>query len=151
VCLPYDAIMEPRITLITLGVEDLDRAIAFYRDVVGWSPASVVGDTAFFDLDGLILALWPHRELAAEEGMAGASVGPYHGFAVAYNARSRDEVDAVLGGLAERGATIARLAHETDWGGYSGYFADPDGRHWEVAWNPFWPLRDDGRVDFLTD
>jgi uncharacterized glyoxalase superfamily protein PhnB len=130
--------------------DDLDRAVAFYRDVVGWTPASVVESTAFFDLDGLILALWPHRDLAAEEGMPGATVGPYRGFAVAYNARSREEVDEVLRGLAERGARIVRPAYETDWGGYSGYFADPDGHHWEVAWNPFWPLGADGRVDFPT-
>jgi uncharacterized glyoxalase superfamily protein PhnB len=140
--------MEPRISLITLGVDDLDRAVAFYRDVVGWTPASIVEDTAFFDLDGLIVALWPHRALSAEEEMPGSTPGPYHGFAVAYNARSRGEVEAILGRLAERGATIVRPAHETDWGGYSGYFADPDGHHWEVAWNPFWPLREDGRVDF---
>jgi uncharacterized protein len=142
--------MEPRITLITLGVADLPRAVAFYRDVVGWTPASIVDETAFFDLGGLILALWPHRELAAEEGMPGAEVGPYHGFAVAHNARSRDEVDAIFAGLRERGAMIVRPPAETDWGGYSGYFADPDGHQWEVAWNPFWPIRADGRIDLPT-
>jgi uncharacterized protein len=148
VCLAYDARMEPRITLVTLGVDDLDRAIAFYRDVVGWTPASVQGNTAFFDLGGLILALWPHRELAADKGLPGESVGRYHGFALAYNARSRDEVDALFAQLAERGATIAKPPVETDWGGYSGYFADPDGHQWEVAWNPFWPIREDGRIAF---
>lgn len=139
--------MDPRLTLVTLGVEDLSRSIAFYRDVVGWAPTTVSDDVAFFDLDGLILALWPHRELAADTGLSANGLGPYHGFALAHNARSRDDVDRIFAALRERGAVIAKPPVETDWGGYSGYFTDPDGHHWEVAWNPFWPMRDDGRID----
>ena len=149
---PYDEPMEPRITLITLGVEDLPRAITFYRDVVGWSPASVAeDDVAFFDLDGFILALWRRASLAADIGADQSGRGSFEAVALAYNARSHDEVDAIFATLKERGASIVKPPLETDWGGYSGYFADPDGHHWEVAWNPFWPVRADGRIDFPKD
>jgi predicted lactoylglutathione lyase len=144
--------VEPRVTLITLGVDDLDRAVAFYREVVGWAPASVVdGDVAFFDLRGLVLALWGRAALAADIGTTVAAAGGPEAVALAYNARSREEVDAIFATLRERGASIAKPPIETEWGGYSGYFADPDGHHWEVAWNPFWPIRDDGRIDFPKD
>ena len=137
--------MDPRLSLVTLGVADLDRAIAFYRDTVGWTPARVLDDVAFFDLGGLVLALWPHASLAGELGLA-PQLGPYHGFALAHNVRSRAEVDALFATLAERGATIPKPPEATEWGGYSGYFEDPDGHRWEVAHNPGWPLDDDGRV-----
>lgn len=141
--------MEPRVTLITLGVADLTRAVDFYRDVVGWDPASVVDDdVAFFDLDGFILALWRDRSLAADIGATSSDRGAFEAVALAYNARSHDEVDAVFTSLAERGARIVKPPVETDWGGYSGYFADPDGHHWEVAWNPSWPIREDGRIAY---
>jgi uncharacterized protein len=143
--------MEPRVTLITLGVEDLPRAVAFYRDVVGWPPASDLDEVAFFDLDGFILALWHSRDLAADIGAPSAERGAFDGIALAYNARSRDEVDEIFSTLAERGARIVKPPKATDWGGYSGYFADPDGHHWEVAWNPGWPLREDGRIAFPKD
>lgn len=143
--------MEPRLTLVTLGVEDLDRAVAFYRDIVGWVPASTSDGVAFFDLDGFILALWPHRDLAADSGLSAEGLGAYHGFALAHNARSREEVDAIFARLHERGAAVAKPPVETDWGGYSGYFTDPDGHHWEVAHNPFWPFREDGRIAFPRD
>ena len=144
--------MEPRVTLITLGVADLGRAVAFYRDVVGWDPASVVDDdVAFFDLDGFILALWQDRSLAADVGARSTDRGAFEAVALAYNARSHDEVELILGSLAERGARIVKPPEETDWGGYSGYFADPDGHHWEVAWNPFWRIREDGRIAFPRD
>lgn len=141
--------MEPRVTLITLGVADLARAVDFYRDVVGWDPASVVDDdVAFFDLDGFILALWRDRSLAADIGARSTDRGTFEAVSLAYNARSHEEVDAVFASLAERGARIVKPPVETDWGGYSGYFADPDGHHWEVAWNPFWPVREDGRIAY---
>jgi uncharacterized protein len=142
--------MDPRLTLVTLGVADLDRAVAFYRDALGWTPASTADGVAFFDLDGLVLALWPHRDLAADSGLSPEGLGAYHGFALAQNLRSREEVDALFEHLRERGADIAKPPVETDWGGYSGYFTDLDGHHWEVAWNPFWPMRDDGRIDLPT-
>jgi len=143
--------MDPRLTLVTLGVDDLDRSIAFYRDVVGWAPASTDDGVAFFDLGGMVLALWPHRLLAADSGLSAEGVGAYHGFTLAYNARSREDVDTIFAQLRERGADIAKRPVETDWGGYSGYFTDPDGHHWEVAYNPFWPIRDDGRIEFPVD
>ena len=137
--------MEPRLTLVTLGVADLDRAVAFYRDVVGWTPSQVLDDVAFFDLNGLVLALWLHSSLAAELEMA-PDLGPYHGVALAHNARSREEVDALFATLARRGASIPKPPAATEWGGYSGYFEDPDGHRWEVAHNPGWPLDEAGRV-----
>ena len=144
--------MEPRLSLITLGVDDLDGAIAFYRDVVGWQPASVVDDdVAFFDLGGVILALWSHRDLASDAGLETDALGLYHGFTLAHNLRSRAEVDDLFAHLAERGAAIAKWPIETDWGGYSGYFVDPDGHRWEVAHNPFWPIDDAGRIKLQRD
>jgi uncharacterized protein len=137
--------MDPRITLVTLGVADLGRAVAFYRDVVGWTPARELDDVAFFDLGGVVLSLWPHASLAGELDLA-PDVGPYHGFTLAHNVRSRDEVDALFAALRERGATIPKAPAATDWGGYSGYFEDPDGNRWEIAHNPGWPLDEDGRV-----
>ena len=139
--------MEPRLSLVTLGVTDLPRSIAFYRDVVGWQPTSDGDGVAFFDLGGVVLGLWPHVELAADEGMPGQSAGPYHGFSLAYNCRSRDEVDEIFGRLSAAGVHIPKPPVETDWGGYSGYFADPDEHRWEVAWNPFWTVKPDGRID----
>lgn len=139
--------MEPRVTVITLGVSDLARAVAFYRDCVGWPPTSVLDEVAFIDLDGLILALWLHRALAADLGFA-PELSAYHGASLAHNVRSRAEVDAIFARVLTAGATITKLPSETDWGGYSGYFADPDGHQWEIAHNPFWPLRADGRVVF---
>lgn len=141
--------MEPRVTLITLGVADLARAVDFYRDVVGWHPASVVDDdVAFFDLDGFILALWRDRSLAADISASSSDRGAFEAVSLAYNARSRDEVESIFASLTERGARIVKPPVETDWGGYSGYFVDPDGHHWEVAWNPFWPIREDGRIAY---
>ena len=140
--------MEPRITLITLGVDDLAVAVEFYRDVLGWTPASVQDDdVAFFDLDGFILALWLRRSLAADVGVTDATAGGFEGVSLAHNTRSREAVDEAFTRLREGGARIVKPPAETEWGGYSGYFADPDGHLWEVAWNPFWPIREDGRID----
>jgi catechol 2,3-dioxygenase-like lactoylglutathione lyase family enzyme len=130
--------MEPRISFVTLGVSDLDRATRFYRDALELpklpSPPSVV----FFELGKLWLALYPRKDLAADAGVAAEGSG-FSGFALAHNVRSPAEVDALLTHAAAGGGKIVRKGHQADWGGYSGYFADPDGFLWEVAWNPHFP------------
>ena len=134
--------MNPHITLITLGVDDLDRAVAFYRDGLGLPTQGIVGQefehgaVAFFELrGGLKLGLWARTDLAHDSGVdqpAAISAG----FAFAHNVDSRDEVDTVLEQARSAGASIAKPAQDTFWGGYAGYFSDPDGHLWEVAWNP---------------
>lgn len=134
--------MEPRITLITLGVDDLERAVRFYRDGLGLATAGVVGEefeygaVAFFQLQhGVQLALWPRASIARDIGRA---VGPASSteLTLGHNVASREEVDRVMLQAAQAGAEVVKPAHETFWGGYGGYFADPDGHLWEVAWNP---------------
>lgn len=135
-------IMNPRITLITLTVDDLQRAVAFYRDGLGMSTPGIVGEefehgaVAFFELDGgLRMALWPRESLANDVGFA---VGPRSAteFALGHNVRSQAEVDEVMAQAGRAGATLVKPAAKTFWGGYAGYFQDPDGHLWEVAWNP---------------
>jgi catechol 2,3-dioxygenase-like lactoylglutathione lyase family enzyme len=137
--------MEQRLSLVTLGVADLDKARRFYEDGLGWKRGNKEDSVVFFQLPGAILGLWSRAELVAEVGLAdnGAS---FSGIALAYNARSRDEVDAVLAEAEAAGGKLLKAAGDTFWGGYSGYFADPDGHPWEVAFNPFWTLDDEGRV-----
>jgi catechol 2,3-dioxygenase-like lactoylglutathione lyase family enzyme len=134
--------MEPRITFITLGVDDLERALRFYRDGLGLATEGVVGQefehgsVAFFDLQpGLKLALWPRKSIAHDSGVALGSPSPTE-FTLAHNVSSRPEVDAVMEQAKNAGALIVKPAQETFWGGYAGYFQDPDGHLWEVAWNP---------------
>ncbi|WP_331294204.1 MULTISPECIES: VOC family protein [Methylobacterium] len=135
--------LEPRISLVTLGVTDLDRATAFYEGL-GW-PRRVIAaqGVAFFQLGGLGLSLYPRAELAADAGVPLQS-HPSQGFTLAYNTRSRDEVDKVLSRAEALGGTITQLAQDAVWGGYHGHFCDPDGFVWEVAWNPDFALADDG-------
>lgn len=137
--------MEPRLTMITLGVANLARATAFYENVLGWKRAEGPPTIAFFDLGGLVFSLYPHEDLAKDMNVE-AGLSPYRGFALAYNARSKDEVNAIFAELKSGGATIVKEPEDVFWGGYSGYFADPDGHRWEVAYNPFWTVRADGRV-----
>jgi catechol 2,3-dioxygenase-like lactoylglutathione lyase family enzyme len=134
--------MKPRITLITLGVDDLQRALAFYRDGLGWPTQGIVGeqfddgDVAFFDLaHGLRVALWPRRSLAKDAGRP-VSARATSDFSLAHNVASREEVDSVMAEAARAGAAIVKPAQDTFWGGYAGYFEDPDGHLWEIAWNP---------------
>ena len=131
--------MEPRISLITLGVGDLARSTAFYREGLGLPTTDDTPGVTFFKLRGTWLALFPRADLAADADVAAEGHG-FHGFSLAHNVGSREEVDAVLRQAAEAGARITKPAHDTDWGGYSGYFADPDGYLWEVAWNPHFDL-----------
>ncbi|HLQ35737.1 MAG TPA: VOC family protein [Chloroflexota bacterium] len=139
--------MEPRVSLITLGVRDLQRSMRFYRDGLGWplSSASVEGEVAFFKSGGAILALWSRAALATDAGLPLEASG-FGGVALAHNVANRELVDEALREAAAAGGIITRPAQETDWGGYNGYFADPDGFLWEIAWNPGWPLAADGSV-----
>ncbi|WP_307386623.1 MULTISPECIES: VOC family protein [Microbacterium] len=131
-------------TLVTLGVGDLGRAIAFSSSL-GWTPhpTSVEGEVAFFDLGGMVLALWDRHKLAADSGVSDS--GGWGGVTLAHNVRDSEEVEAILDSAVARGATLARAGAATPWGGYSGVFVDPDGHPWEIAVNPGWPLDEDGR------
>lgn len=134
--------MQARITLITLGVDDLARAVAFYRDGLGLATKGIVGAdiengaVAFFHLQsGLKLALWPRKSIAADTGLALSPPAPT-GFTIGHNVASREEVDAVMAQAAKAGAKVVKPAHETFYGGYAGYFQDLDGHVWEAAFNP---------------
>lgn len=131
--------MKAKIGLITLGVTDLERSVRFYRDGLGLPLEGDASGIAFFRMEGTWLALYPRAELAADARVEAEGSG-FRAFALAHNVPSKEAVREVLE-LAERaGATIAKPAEDTFWGGYSGYFADPDGFLWEVAWNPFLDL-----------
>lgn len=136
--------MEQRVSLVTLGVADVERARAFY-EALGWQSGAEPGDdVVFFQAGAMIVALWGRAELAADSGV-GEDSG-WGGVTLAHNVRSPAEVDAVLAEAYTAGATIARSGGKTFWGGYSGLFLDPDGHPWEVAHNPHWTLGEDGSV-----
>jgi uncharacterized protein len=136
--------MEQRLSLITLGVADLERARAFY-EALGWrSPTDPADGVAFFPSGGMVVALWSREALAEDSGVVDG--GGWGGVTLAHNVRSPAEVDAVLEEAERAGATIARRGAETFWGGYSGVFIDPDGHPWEVAHNPGWTIADDGSI-----
>ena len=144
--------MEQRISMITLGVADLKRAQAFYEDVVGWKAAPGPPEIAFFDLGGFVFSLYPHDDMAKDMNVPAVDSGDfaYQGFALAHNARSKEEVDSIFSRLIGHGATILKEPEEVFWGGYSGYFSDPDGHSWEVAYNPHWTIGKDGHVSMTT-
>jgi catechol 2,3-dioxygenase-like lactoylglutathione lyase family enzyme len=134
--------MNPHITLLTLGVDDLDRALAFYRDGLGFSTQGIIGTgfehgaVAFFDIQpGLKLALWPRKSLAADTGLPFRASGQLE-FSIGHNVSSAEEVDAVMHQAEEAGARVVKPAQPTFYGGYAGYFEDPDGHLWEVVFNP---------------
>lgn len=134
--------MKPRVTVITLGVDDLERALRFYRDGLGLKTEGIIGKefeygaVAFFDLQaGLKLAIWPRTSISRDSGIAVSSPSPTE-FTLGHNVLSRDEVDAVMAEAKGAGATIVKSAEDTFWGGYAGCFQDPDGHLWEVVWNP---------------
>jgi len=142
--------MEQRLTMVTLGVRDLARARAFYEQGLGWTlGGGVEGQVAFYQLGGLLLGLYGLEALAEDAKLELAPLAPgksFGGITLAYNQPDKAAVDATLKEAAAAGATILKAAEEVFWGGYSGYFADPDGHPWEVAFNPFWTLNDDGSV-----
>jgi catechol 2,3-dioxygenase-like lactoylglutathione lyase family enzyme len=135
--------MEPRLSLVTLGVADLERARTFYG-ALGWTPATDGEGVVFFQSGCMVLALWSRSELAADSGVTDS--GGWGGITLAHNVRSPEEVDSVLTEADAAGATIARRGAPTFWGGYSGVFIDHDGHPWEVAHNPFWTLDEEGFV-----
>ena len=133
-----------RVTLITLGVADLDRAKAFYR-ALGWSPAQEQEGVAFYQMNGLALGLFGRAALAEDQGRAGAELGT-GAITLAQNFVTIEEVDAAFAAALAAGATVLKRPEKVFWGGYSGYYADPDGHVWELAMNPFWPLAEDGSL-----
>lgn len=137
--------MEQRISLITLGVSDLARSAAFYERL-GWKRSIKKAEgVVFFQTGGMALALWPRAELAKDAGIADSG-GGFAGCALAFNTRDRAEVERVLDEVARAGGKIVKPAKEAFWGGYTGYFADPDGFLWEVAWNPGFAMAKDGSI-----
>lgn len=134
--------MKPRITVITLGVDDLERSLRFYRDGLGLKTEGVIGKeieygaVAFFDLQaGLKLAIWPRNSISHDAGLPLSGSSPTE-FTLGHNVASKAEVDAVMEQAKNGGAVIVKPAQETFWGGYAGYFQDPDNHLWEVVWNP---------------
>ncbi len=137
--------MDQRVSLITMGVADLTRSLRFYEKL-GWKRGNSEEGVVFFQLPGFILALWSRAALAEDAQIKDSGADGFGGVALAYNARSRSEADAVIAEAKAAGARVLKPPHETFWGGYSGYFADPDGHVWEVAHNPGWSIDAEGHV-----
>ena len=133
-----------RVSLITLGVRDLERSKAFYA-TLGWTPADMTPSVVFYQLDGQVLGLFGLEPLAEDQGRPGAELG-FGATTLAQNFADRVGVDAAYAKALEAGATALKTPEEVFWGGYSGYYADPDGHVWEVAHNPFWEISDTGRI-----
>ena len=140
--------MKPQITLITIGVDDLEESLFFYRDGLGLKTEGIVGTefeygaVAFFDLQAnLKLAIWPRESISRDCGLPLGPPSPTE-FTLAQNVSSKDEVDSVMQQAREAGALIVKDAHDTFYGGYAGYFQDPSGHLWEIAYNPAWELTD---------
>lgn len=134
--------MKPRVTVLTLAVDDLERSVTFYRDALGFPTEGIIGSefehgaVAFFDLEaGFKLAVWPRTALAHDTGLEITRPSSLE-FSLGHNVRTRDEVDRVMAEAEKGGAAIVKMAQDTFWGGYAGYFKDPDGHLWEVVWNP---------------
>ncbi|MFI0843195.1 VOC family protein [Mesorhizobium sp. IMUNJ 23232] len=142
--------MEPRISIVTLGVDDLERAVRFYQSMGLKRNERVTDGVAFFQMGGLILALWTRKDLAVDAGMDGlppSNVGSARpASALAYNTRSDEEVNAVIDAAAAAGGTVLKPAQKAFWGGWYGYFADTEGNVWEVAHNPDFPIDAEGRI-----
>jgi uncharacterized protein len=140
--------MEPRITVITLGVDDLARALRFYRDGLGLSTQGIIGTefeygaVAFFDLQpGLKLAIWPRKSISHDTGLSEGLSCPTE-FTLGHNVSSKEQVDQVMEQAGKAGAKDVKQPHDTFWGGYAGYFQDPDGHLWEVVWNPHLQIKE---------
>lgn len=140
--------MEQRISVVTLGVADIERARRFYEGL-GWTGQSPDGEVVFFQAGGLVFALWG-RDLLADDSAVPVDPGGWGGVTLAHNVRAPEVVDAVLDEAERAGGTVARRGAPTPWGGYSGIFHDPDGHTWEVAHNPHWAMGDDGSIVLPT-
>ena len=140
--------MKPRITVLTIGVNDLEKSVEFYRDGLGLPTQGIVGEefeygaVAFFELqNGVRLALWPRKSIAHDSGLPLQPPSTTE-FTIGHNVNNKDEVDDVMEQAKKAGAVIIKPANDTFWGGYAGYFQDPDGHLWEVTWNPEWQTQD---------
>ena len=138
--------MTPRINFVTLGVADVARARGFYERLGLKASSAGDGNVAFFDANGVVLAVFGHAALAEDAHMKADPPQPFRGVGLAWNARSEAETDAIYAHALACGATSAKAPEKMFWGGYSGYFTDPDGHLWEVAYNPFMPLNEEGRI-----
>lgn len=142
--------MEQRVTIIGLGVADLDVSNKFYEGKLGWKKLSTSNEgISFFQLNGLLLSLYP-REKLAEDAQVSAKGNGFKGFTLAYNTRSKEEVDSLFKDFSNKGIIIVKPPEEVFWGGYSGYIADPDDNLWEIAFNPFLPLDGAGNIMEVT-
>lgn len=138
--------MNQHLHLITMGVRDFGRSYTFYTEMLGWKPASASSDdVAFFQAGGVVFAIYP-REKLAEDAQTSPEGSGFAGVTLAYNARSEAEVDNIIRDLASKGVEIAKQPQKAFWGGYSSYFVDPDGFHWEVAYNPYFPFDENGHL-----
>jgi catechol 2,3-dioxygenase-like lactoylglutathione lyase family enzyme len=138
--------MEQRLTIITLGVSDLNVATDFYENKLGWSRhGNSMGDIVFFQLNGMQLAIFPRTELAKDAKVAETGSG-FKGFTLAHNVRSEKEVDDTIATLKKKGVKVVKEPQKAEWGGYSSYIEDPDGNLWEIAFNPYMKLDEKGSV-----
>jgi len=140
--------MKPRITVLTIGVDDLEKSVRFYRDGLGLKTEGIIGKeyeygaVAFFELqNGVKLGLWPRKSISHDTKIALTSPSPTE-FTIGHNVNSKKEVDDIMEQAKKAGANIIKPAQNTFWGGYAGYFQDPDGHLWEVVWNPEWNILD---------
>lgn len=137
--------MNQHLHIVTLGVSDLKRSHEFYSQTLGWKPSRPQEGISFFQAGGVVLALFPREELA-EDALVPSEGQGFAGFTLAYNAQSEAEVDELIRDLKAKGVKILKEPQKVSWGGYSSYFADPDGNCWEVAYNPFFPFDEDGNL-----
>lgn len=139
--------MKQHLHLVTLGVNDFKKSVDFYTNILGWKPASASNDdVAFFQAGGVVLGLYPREKLAEDAMVSPEGIG-FSGVTLAYNAQSEAEVDTIIADLKSKGVKIMKEPQKVFWGGYSSYFADPDGYLWEVAYNPFFPFDESGNLN----
>ena len=138
--------MKPRINFVTFGVVDMAKMRAFYERLGLVASSASNPNVTFFDANGIVLALFGYHELAEDAGVKAGPVPPFRGVGVAWNGTSEEDVDRIMAHAKAAGATVVKKAVKVFWGGYSGYFADPEGHLWEVAFNPFMPIDADGHI-----